>query len=163
MSRTQTNASKSAEGQLFWSKVQRDGDCLVWSGWTCPKGYGRFSYRGHQGLAHRWSYHHMREPIPDGLCVCHRCDNPPCIRPDHLFLGTRADNNADRDAKGHLVVPVGEASGVCKLTDMEVHEIRDSYVPWSRYPSPHSATGLAERYGVTRAYVRRLVDGDYRV
>lgn len=91
-----------------------------------PFGYFRVLVEGRRVMAHRHAWEQAHGPIPAGLCVLHRCDNPPCINVDHLFLGTRADNNRDKWAKGRGVVPRlhGEAHGQAKLTAVEVTEIR---------------------------------------
>ncbi len=94
--------------ERFWAKVDKNGptmphmqtQCWVWTAGCIGDGYGRFRIRRKGTLAHRvaWLIHYGC--IPDGLCVLHRCDNPPCVRDDHLFLGTKADNAHDRDIKG---------------------------------------------------------------
>lgn len=84
----------------FWNKVDRSGDCWTWQGSRDRKGYGRVSVNQRPVLAHRFSWTLSHGPIPDGLCVLHKCDNPPCVNPEHLFLGTIADNNRDMVAKG---------------------------------------------------------------
>lgn len=87
------------------SQSDRTGECWLWKGPLSVLGYGRLVVPGgHRGdpkvYAHRLSWEVANGPIPKGMCVLHRCDNPPCIRPSHLFLGTRADNSADMVAKG---------------------------------------------------------------
>lgn len=87
--------------ERFWSYVQRGDECWTWIGARDANGYGRLSLPGRGTIgAHRVSWELHRGEIPDGLCVLHRCDNPPCVWPEHLFLGTHADNVADRIAKG---------------------------------------------------------------
>lgn len=92
----------------FWSNVSTgDGPdaCWVWTGGKHSQGYGRFNAGGIRWLAHRFSYTHFIGPIPDGLDVLHRCDNRPCVRPSHFFVGTQADNVRDAIAKGRVAMP----------------------------------------------------------
>jgi len=97
---------------MFWSKVNKKGpihpihgQCWVWTGSRFSQGYGRLI--GH-GRAHRISWEIHFGDIPDGLCVCHHCDNPSCVNPKHLFLGTKGDNIRDRNAKGRDRTPQGD-------------------------------------------------------
>lgn len=92
--------------ERFWEKVDMSGDCWVWTGSCSPWGYGQIGVPPNQiARAHRvsWELHHG--PIPHGLYVCHHCDNPRCVRPDHLFLGTPSDNTQDMLHKGRHWTP----------------------------------------------------------
>ncbi len=81
----------------FWDKVDQSGDCWIWTGYVGHDGYGQ---HGRSGKAHRLAWELTVGPIPDGLNVLHRCDTPVCVRPEHLFLGTSADNSIDMVRKG---------------------------------------------------------------
>lgn len=109
----------------FWTKVDRDGSppehvpgigrCWIWTGMKHPPGYGLLWLSNKDNprsvLAHRFSYELHNGPIPEGMFICHRCDNPPCVRPEHLFLGTHQDNMDDMHAKGRRVYePVTECT-----------------------------------------------------
>jgi len=87
--------------------------CLEWQASRLPRGYGRFGFAGKPELAHRVAWTFANGPIPTELCVLHKCDNPPCVAADHLFLGTNADNTYDMMAKGRLIPggAFGDANG----------------------------------------------------
>jgi hypothetical protein len=110
--------------ERFWEKVDKSGDCWEWTAGRIPSGYGSVYYQEQRQPAHRVAWQLVNGPIPPGMFVCHRCDNPPCVRPDHLFLGTPADNSADRDRKGRSNPPRGERSRT-RLTADDVIVIRD--------------------------------------
>lgn len=74
-------------------------ECWEWLGRRSKEGYGRFWRNGKEETAHREAYRRFVGPIPEGLCVLLTCDNPPCVRPEHLWVGTRTDNNKDRVTK----------------------------------------------------------------
>ncbi len=113
---------------------------------------------------HRAAWEVTHWPIPDGLFVLHRCDNPPCCDPEHLFLGTDADNTADKVAKGRQAR--GLALPHTKLSDAQVAEIRRRYDP--RYGPPKrggrrsNARELGEEYGISSSYVMQVVHGHFR-
>lgn len=92
--------------------------CWLWPLNCNSKGYGMLNRTGVSHLAHRAAWEVVHGPIPDGLCVLHSCDNPPCINPSHLFLGTQLDNMRDRTNKGR------QGRGNAKLTDEHVRAIR---------------------------------------
>jgi hypothetical protein len=83
----------------FWDFVKKTPNCWIWTGYVNQDGYGRIMVPGGPVTTHIFSWKLTNGPIPEGMCVCHKCDNPPCVRPDHLFLGTHLENIKDRDKK----------------------------------------------------------------
>jgi hypothetical protein len=111
--------------QRFWSKVRRTNACWEWEGHRNPAGYGVFSVGQKLILAHRFRWELSNAAIASEQRILHKCDNPACVRIDHLFLGTQADNVADMSAKGRDRKAAGESHGRSKLTDAQVQQIRD--------------------------------------
>lgn len=135
------------------------GACREWTGQRSRDGYGRILIGGKDGrlqLVHRLSWQIHRGPIPPGLQVLHRCDNPPCWRVEHLFLGTHADNMADMAAKGRRRGAVGECNSHAKLTVADVRVIRERYEPRSRSTG---RAALAGEYGVSVYTISKIVNG----
>lgn len=153
MRRVPTTQLEERIGKRFWTKVDKRGpeDCWEWTASRMRDGYGRFLLDGKVRGAHRvaWELVTGQAPEPDVL-VCHRCDNPGCVNPRHLWLGSPADNMADRDRKGRRTAPSGEAHGRAKLTAAQVERIRRG---------DDSAATLAAEYEVSRATIYHARQG----
>jgi hypothetical protein len=147
--------------ERFWAMVDKRGsdDCWAWTGAHTPKGYGTFGIGGGRfQRAHRFAWT-LAYGDPGMFHVLHRCDNPPCQNPAHLWLGTNADNVADRVAKGRTGDHAGEANPAAKLTRTQVEDIRRRYVRGRGPYDPGTSKELADRYGVTRTQILDIVRG----
>jgi hypothetical protein len=137
-----------------------DTPCLPWWGTLMNKGYGTTWDRAERRevLAHRFVYEQAFGSIPDGLFVLHRCDNPPCVNPEHLFLGDTRDNAIDMVRKGRHRGGArrGEANHFAKLTDAQVAVLRADRT------AGMTQRALARKYGVGQSQVWRILRGESR-
>lgn len=143
--------SRSDAEALFWTYATKGDGCWTWTGPKARLGYGLFSFSGWRKLpAHRVAFSFTNSPPPSDLCACHRCDNPSCVNPSHLFLGTKRDNTQDMIRKGRAKLGqycsgslVGELNPAAKLTEAQVRAIREEYATGGM-----SQPKLAKKYGV---------------
>lgn len=142
----------------FWRNVRKGDGCWEWTaGMSNTNGYGVFTtpYNPHQS-AHRFAWVIHNGPIPEGLHVCHHCDNRKCVRPDHLFLGTAKDNTHDMIRKGRQAV--GERAGQSKLTTQQVAEMRSLYKGRRKAGPTHQT--FADRYNINLRTVGDILRGN---
>lgn len=99
--------------EKFWNRVDKTKDCWIYTGYRNYHGYGHINYKKYI-FAHVYSWEEINGEVPKGSYVCHKCDNPPCCNPDHLFLGDAEVNAKDRESKGRGNQPVGFKNGKCK-------------------------------------------------
>lgn len=134
----------------FWSHVDRTGDCWTWTGSRYASGYGQVATPDRPHPAHRIAWELTHGPLPKdntlrkrGTLVLHTCDNPPCVRPDHLFLGTNADNMLDALVKGR--------NGNQRVDPAKVREIR------ARFAAGEKPKAIALDYGLSRVAIHMMV------
>lgn len=140
----------------FWAKVRMSLFCWEWTGTHDDLGYGMFRVpRGAPPVqrAHRVSWELRFGPIPPGLIVMHSCDNPSCVNPAHLSLGSHADNNADMVSKGRANHPVGHIGVGRKLNEQAVRSIR------ARVEGGETKRSLAREFGVHASVISRVCSG----
>jgi len=146
----------------FWAKadVRSPSECWEWQR-AGGDGYGRVTWLGELRLAHRVAWELIHGPVPNGLCVLHRCDNPPCVNPSHLFPGTKSDNAVDCARKGRHVAQIapetrrGSRNGRARLRELQVIGIM------ARWLQGVSQLQVAREFGVTRWQVGSIVRGDH--
>lgn len=139
----------------LWRRVDKNGPmlphmdsvCWVWTGHVIADGYGHIKRGKTMVLTHRLSWELTFGEIKDGLLVLHKCDNPACVNPSHLFLGTDADNARDRDSKGRLGNRTGTANGNAKINEQIVVSIRSS---------SESTKQLAKTYNVSIPLIQKI-------
>lgn len=127
-----------------------ESGCWLWTGAVDDCGYGRIAVNKINRTAHRISWLLHKGDIPKNMCVCHVCDVPSCVNPNHLFLGTHASNMKDRDEKGRGYVPHGTQHGKCKLNETEVINI---------FNDPRHRTEIANDYDITKENVTAIKSG----
>lgn len=137
------------EETRFWDAVNKSNGCWEWTKARKQSGYGQFVNSRTSVSAHRYSYILAFGDIPDGLSVLHRCDNPPCVRPDHLFLGNARDNSRDMVSKGrHRNGNLhGNGHPNSKLNNIVVRLIRLDTLPYA---------ALAKKWGVSKGHIARI-------
>lgn len=141
----------------FWSKmnVASPEECWPWKTGFHTAGYGQCYPDTKTKYAHRVAFEIAKGEIPEGMSVLHKCDNPPCCNPDHLFLGTRADNMKDMDQKGRR--PLGIQSVVAKITDEDVVRIRILY-----HKGGMTQKQIGKMYGLCQTHIGHIVTGRKR-
>lgn len=145
--------------ERFWSKVQHGADCECWL-WRAAllHGYGYTSYRYKTLRAHRVAYVlSYGIDLQEDQCVCHSCDNPACVNPNHLWVGTHADNVRDKVQKGRQRALSGEQNPNTRLSDHDIRQIRQLY------EEGISQKELAALFEISQPYVSRLVNGKRRI
>ena len=141
----------SPKTALFWrSAGKAEAGCWIWTGASNVQGYGVFKSKRRQYRAHRFSYELHHGAIPIGMMVCHKCDTPACVNPDHLFLGTAQDNMSDMVTKGRSLC--GKLNHCTKLTDDAVRAIRARYAAGGV-----TLVALGREYGVASATIGKVV------
>lgn len=141
--------------ERFFSHVNIGPECWTWVGSRNEHGYGNFCINGRSHRAHRISWAMTKGKVADGLMVCHMCDNPPCVNPAHLFLGTNRDNMADCIGKGRLRRPTAQ-EGNCRISDKTAIEIVRKNMSGS------TQIELSSIYGVSYYTVHMLCRGKRR-
>lgn len=165
-----SNKDKGTLEDRLWSRVDKSGDCWLWTGYIHPqRGYGQIS-RGRRGEGllevHRLSYELSNGPIPDGMMVLHSCDVRNCVNPSHLRVGTHQDNMDDMWSRGRGNRNIGMTNGNVKLTTEQVSDIRQRYI--RNYEKikrgwRSNSRELAAEFGVTKEYIPQLAKGLWRV
>lgn len=143
-------------GVTFWDRVNEkttrtDRGCLEFKGCRNEHGYGRINKDGKLIYVHRAAWAEFRGPVPTGMFVCHHCDNPSCWNVQHLFIGTHAENMADRNFKGRAARMQGEAHPGAKLTLAKVAEIRKIRM---------TNEEIARKFGVSKSLIGAIKRGE---
>lgn len=155
MSDSTTTRSPRARFDALWHRDEHG--CWLWTGSKTKGGYGRFYLGGKRRVmaTHMALLFYRGEVVPKGLYVCHTCDNPSCVNPDHLWMGTLQDNNRDKMAKGRNVSPSGEQHGTAILAESQVVAIREEYAAGGI-----SKRMLSQKYGVSESTIGQVTRGE---
>lgn len=137
----------------FWASVRKSSGCWIWTGYLNPDGYGKLLADGERIAAHRYSFLLHTGIHPGDKEVCHKCDNPSCVRPDHLFLGTHDDNMKDAASKKRLPGAKGTRNAGNKYPESKIREIK------SKLCEKLSISEIAASCGVSPALVYLIRDG----
>jgi predicted XRE-type DNA-binding protein len=139
----------------FWNKVKKSKDCWIRMGCKVGLGYNVLSYLNKQEYAHRFSWRIHFGKIPKGKCILHKCDNPPCVNPKHLFIGTLGDNIHDMINKGRRGYTglQGEIHPDHKLTEKQILKIRNLYKK-----SSMTQQKIANIFGVKQGHINKIVN-----
>lgn len=149
--------------ERFWSKVQRTEHCWFWQAGKFSDGYGAFGFERKLWKAHRWSYTQYVGLIPAGMVVMHSCDEPACVRPEHLSLGTPQENHRDSMRKGrtawqrYAIKPPrrdqrGALNAMAKLSAKDIEQIQN------RYCHGEKQQKIADDYGVKQSCISKIVN-----
>lgn len=138
----------------LYNKIKKTPACWLWTGVKNNKGYGLFFFDKKLKLAHRVLWEITNGNIPEGVHVLHRCDNPACVNPSHLFLGSQKDNMVDMTEKGRNknAIFLGEQNGRAKLTSQEVLSIREKHLDKTT-----TAKETAKKYGVNPSTIQDIL------
>lgn len=141
----------------FWARVNKLGPdkCWEWTGVRNHRGYGKIHFGRQNTYAHRASYVVHKGRIPDGLCVLHSCDNPPCVNPNHLIAGTQLENIRDCIIKKRKNPPRGESHAHRKVTEEIVKQMRSRYQP---HDPVNGACALAREFGLSNSATNQIVN-----
>lgn len=133
--------------------IRKEGDCWLFKNSSCGE-YSKIRWNAKWHLAHRISYEVHNGPIPKGKWICHKCDTPKCVNPDHLFIGSASENRKDAVSKKR--VPMGEANHFSKFTDIQVNEMRQLHEEGLTYER------LTRIFNCSFAYVKYIMGNKIR-